>query len=311
MMHLACIAEGRFLRHAAAMLHSALTHTAGPVTVHVLRETPIEAADAERLRATLAPFGAALAVHVVPESALAEFPTGYFPRAVWLRVLLPELLPDADRALYLDSDTIVTEDLRPLWQADLQGAWLGAIANPFYPFLAPEQRLRFGLAPAEYLNSGVLLMDLAAMRHAATGALFRAFARQQPELLYPDQDALNVVCRGRWQALHPRWNVQSPILELPPSQLPFPPAQVVEARARPAVLHFIGPFKPWHYLCRHPQQHLYFEHARATPWGEPQLEGRNLRNFVMRRVPLAWYGPIERAERWTRQQLDRLTGRAA
>ena len=64
--------------------------------------------------------------------------------------------------------------------------------------------------------------------------------------------------------LHPRWNAQSTLFELPLKRLPFTPQEVAEARTRPAVIHYIGPFKPWHYLCKHPLRGLYFEHLRQT-----------------------------------------------
>lgn len=311
MIELACIGQGPYLRHTAAMLHSALSHAApGSVAVHLLHETAIDAGEDTRLRQTLAPFGAQLHLHAVPESMLMDFPSGYFPRAIWLRVLLPDLLPAHDRVLYLDSDMIVCDDLLPLWQTRLDDVLLAAVPNPFYPFMPPYPRLRLGIGGSgEYFNSGMLLMNLAAMREADLAGQLRALARANPDYLYPDQDALNVACRGRWRPVHPRWNAQSTLFELPADALPFSPAVVAETRAKPAVIHYIGPFKPWHYLCRHPSQQAYFRHARLTPWGAPSLEGRSAKNFVLRQLPLLWIDRALKAERWMCRALRRLAGR--
>ena len=296
-MRIACIAEGTYTRHTAAMLHSALQHAPANTEVYVLHSEAFLAEDAAALRAVVADSGGALhLVHVAPEDA-RDLPFGYFPRAVWLRIFLPELIPDTDRVLYLDSDLIVTDNLRPLWDIDLDGRLLGAVTNPLYPFM-PDHYARVGLSdPADYFNSGVLLMNLARMRAEETADELRRYAIAHPANDYPDQDALNVVCRDRWLKLHPRWNVQTTIFDLSPPQLPFPDGMVAEALDSPAVVHFIGPFKPWTYMCRHPRRHLYFEHAVETPWGAPRLEGRTPRTAVLRRLPLAW---IDRWLAWER-----------
>ncbi|HUP91359.1 MAG TPA: glycosyltransferase family 8 protein [Solimonas sp.] len=303
-IELACIADGGYLRHTGAMLHSALAHSPGErFSVCVLHGNPIPEQERAKLQQVTQAFGARLRFELVDDQRAAQFPCGYFPRAVWLRILLPELLPQAERVLYLDSDLIVTGDLAPLWATDLGDHLLAAVTNPFYPFMPDHPRLHLGIKdPRDYFNSGVLLMNLARMRAEGTSSRLCEFARTRPGNPYPDQDALNEVCRGRWLHLHPRWNVQSTLFELAPAQLPLPPQQVAEALAQPALVHYIGPFKPWHYLCRHPLQALYFEHARATPWGAPALEGQTPRNAVLRRLPLAWI------DRWFR--LERLAGRA-
>lgn len=308
MIHIACIGEGGYLRHTAAMLHSALSHLpAQPATVHLLQEREADAAEVQRLRQTLAPFGAGLRLHTASAEALGDFRAGYFPRAIWLRVLLPDLLPELDKVLYLDSDMIVADTLLPLWQTELGEALLGAVVNPLYPFMPPHPKLALGLEqPEDYFNSGMLLMNLRAMRADRTSAKLREIARSRTGMLYPDQDALNLACRGRWLALHPRWNAQSTLFELSAQSLPFPPQVVSEVRAAPAVIHYIGPFKPWHYLCRHPHQALYFRHAALTPWGEPALEGRSAFHFVLRRLPIAWIDRGLRAERWVQRKWRRL-----
>lgn len=285
-MELACITDAGFARHTGAMLHSVLSRTTPErCSIHVLHGGDLPVDTGERLQAVARRFGAALTLVAVPIERAALFPAGYFPRSVWYRVLLPELMPHADKVLYLDSDMVAADSLQPLWQVDLGDHLLGAVTNPFYPFMPPHAE-NLGLAPGDYFNSGMLLMNLAAMR--AHGTLTRCieFARAQPHAAYPDQDALNLVCRGRWLPLHPRWNAQSTLFELPAASLPWPPGEVDHAVRKPALVHFIGPFKPWHYLCRHPRQRDYLEAAAQTPWGVPTIEGRNVRNRILRRLPL-------------------------
>jgi lipopolysaccharide biosynthesis glycosyltransferase len=299
-MQIACIAEGAYLRHAGAMLHSVLQHSApARAVVHVLHESAVSASDAAHLESVVGGFGGSVRWLRLADDTARAFPGGYFPRAVWFRVLLPELLPDLDRVLYLDADLIATDSLLPLWETPLGDHLLGAVTNPFYPFMAPYVAPALGIdAPEDYFNSGVLLFNLARMREEGTARKLVDYALGHPHLHYPDQDALNVVCRDRWLHLHPRWNLQSTFVTLAEGDLPLPAQPVREARAHPALVHFIGPYKPWTYMCVHSMRQLYFAHARATPWGEPPLEGRTLRAALLRHLPLQWIDRWMALERW-------------
>ena len=51
---------------------------------------------------------------------------------------------------------------------------------------------------------------------------------------------------------------------------------------------FIGPFKPWHYLCRHPMTRSYRRTLARTPWAGFPLEDRTLRYAALRLMPQRW-----------------------
>lgn len=284
----ACATDDGYAPHCAAMLHSLLAHhPAGSVQVYVLHGTgTLSEASRGRLSEVAAGGDAAIDWLEVRPADIAAFPATRFHPACWYRVLLPDLLPRAPRVLYLDADLIVLEPLDELWSADLRGRAFAAVVNPLYPFM-PDRAATLGLASAsEYLNSGVLLMDLERMRATGLAARLRAYAQDHPDNPWPEQDALSVVCRGEWAALPPRWNAQTTVFDLADGQLPYPPDQAREARQRPAIVHFIGPLKPWTYLCRHPLRHVYARHRRQTPWGEFEPEGRTLANRLLRPLSL-------------------------
>ena len=127
------------------------------------------------------------------------------------------------------------------------------------------------------------------MRPCSRSAALEEFARgHAPELLWRDQDALNVVLGGRRLPLHPRWNCMNSILLFPQAAEVFEPSELAEARRDPAIRHFEGPAenKPWHFLCSHELRELYAEHRRNTPWPRVRPEGMTARN-VLRRFGLA------------------------
>lgn len=128
-----------------------------------------------------------------------------YTEAASLRLLLPELLPDLDKVLYLDCDIIVRQDLARLWrETDLGDNYLAAVFEA--PIEQQAERFRaLGCDPYRYFNSGFLLMNLALMRRDhITEKLFDACRVEYLE--FPDQDALNMVCQGRVLPLSPLQN---------------------------------------------------------------------------------------------------------
>lgn len=289
MIELACTTDGAYAPHTGTMLHSVLSASPGArVRVHVLCGT-ISEPDRARLRQVADRFGAALAFLPVTAAQAAAFPDRRFHRSCWYRVLLPELLPDTERVLYLDSDLVACEPLDALWATDVARHPFAAVINPFYPFLPDYPVSHLGLAPGSpYYNSGVLLMNLARLRALGSADRIRDYAARHPDNLYPEQDALNALYQHDVLPLHPRWNAQSSLFELKAAQLPFSAAELAEARQRPAIVHFIGPYKPWRYLCTHPLRGLYLEHRRQTPWPLEPPADRSLRNGLLRLLPVGW-----------------------
>ena len=247
-MHVACAAEGAYVRHSETMLRSVLTHAPG-ATIHYLLPPRVPAAD----RARVAQLGD-VTFHEVADERVAGLPHDpRFTASMWLRVLLPELLAGVDRVLYLDVDTLVLGDLAPLWEADLRGNALGAVSTVFqanHRWHAGE----LGLAPREYFNSGVLLMDLDQMRRDATMDRVVDLVRGNA-FEWPDQDALNLAFAGRWHHLHPRFNAQNGLyVNRDSAAAAFGRVHAWQARRRPVIRHFEGPDanKPWSPDCTLP-----------------------------------------------------------
>jgi len=112
-----------------------------------------------------------------------------YSAAAEYRLLLPELLPEHDKVLYVDCDVVVRKDLAELYlSTDTDDMLLAAVFE------------REG-----YFNSGFLLMNLAQMRKEGTSSRLLEVLKTD-YLEFPDQDALNKVCKGRTLALSPSYN---------------------------------------------------------------------------------------------------------
>jgi lipopolysaccharide biosynthesis glycosyltransferase len=282
-LRVACAVEGAYDAHSAAMLHSVAEHSDGlDLHVYYLHGSSFPRRSADAIGRMLDDLGIELSLVEVDEQLTADLPVvSDFTVAMWYRIFLPDLLPDADRILYLDVDTIVTDALEPLVDVSLDGFYLGAVTNVFQENHLHRSR-ELGLAgPEVYFNSGVLLMNLDEMRRDRCPAALRDYAIENDRNEWPDQDALNVVLGGRRLPLHPRWNVMNSLLRFPWSAEVFGPDVVREAIARPAIRHFEGPGhnKPWNYMCARQDRRLYRRHRRRTPWPRFRLEDRSARNL--------------------------------
>ena len=296
-LRVACAAESNYIPHSAAMLHSVVEQSGALSTeVHFLHGPGLPGEPLRLLREMVEGLGATIAFHEIPDEDVAGLPTySMFTSAMWYRTFLPELLPQADRVLYLDVDTIAADSLEPLWATDLGGHWLGAVTNVFQHnhLHRPEE---LGLAADAYFNSGVLLMNLAEMRRDGCSAAVRACAAERGQALeWPDQDALNLVLAERRLALAPRWNCMNAVLDFPQAADVFGAEAVEEARVRPGIRHYEGPGanKPWSYLCPRELRDLYLRHRRATPWPDVALEDVSVANAARR-----WLRGPRRRQAW-------------
>lgn len=128
-----------------------------------------------------------------------------YTEAAMFRLLLPDLLPEYDSVVYADCDMIMRQDVDALFSGtDLGDNYLAAV------FEAPieNQAERFesvGCVATEYFNSGFLLMNLKQLREEGVVAKFLEASKRE-DLEFPDQDVLNMVCRGRVLQLAPIYN---------------------------------------------------------------------------------------------------------
>lgn len=110
------------------------------------------------------------------------------------------------RALYVDTDIVCRGDLTELVDMDLQGRGLSARIEDFGPEVKAAAELN-GVDPAQYFNSGVLVLDFAhAELPARIDEAIRLSEVEPDRLVFHDQCALNIAFREAFLPLEPRWN---------------------------------------------------------------------------------------------------------
>lgn len=187
-------------------------------------------------------------------------------RTVFLRILLPELLPAAaQRMVYLDADMLCVGDLDALWHAELEGRAVGAPLNPGHLRLSRA----LGLKHTHYLNAGTLVIDLAKWREQKlTQRVMNAYRRHGARFSLLEADALNLVLDGDFT-------------ELPADWIAFMEAfNPLLLRRQPGnlLLHFVNDGKPWIRYCAPEIEELYWGYVRRSLWADMQpLEPREVK----------------------------------
>jgi lipopolysaccharide biosynthesis glycosyltransferase len=198
----------------------------------------------------------------------------YISRMTYARLLLPYVFDTSIvKVLYLDADIIVLDDLRPLWDTNLDGAVLGAVVDIDSERHAERLGLTYrttdkaateSVTPSGgYFNAGVLLVDLARWRQERISESAIQYLAQHPDTPFSDQDAINVVCAGRWQQLDVRWNLQKLDHGQYPGRL---------ACERASVIHFIGTHKPWKASSLNASEVFYDAYRSRTKFARTHLE---------------------------------------
>jgi hypothetical protein len=149
--------------------------------------------------------------------------------ASYFRFFATEVV-DSDRALYLDSDIIVTGDLTSLFKIDFKGHYIGAVDDVY----AYEGR-------KSGFNSGVLLMDVAKWKeHSIVNRLLELAAEKNQAVHLGDQSILNIYFEDNWLALDETYNYMVGVdiyrLGQECERLDDNP---------PAIVHYASHDKPW------------------------------------------------------------------
>lgn len=193
-------------------------------------------------------FNRKIRIHSVGNDFLTDLPpTSHkntkLPAAANYRIKIGELLPDLNRTIYIDTDVIVKDSLRPLWDTDLKGNILAGVIDSF-DHRGHCNRLRYDPADG-YINSGVMLIDLRQWRRSDTSDKITRSILRNKDYIWRDQDAINDCLHGQILLLPLKYNVQQGFFLRNPDVGDQWLGQIEEARRHPVIMHYNGRPKPW------------------------------------------------------------------
>ena len=252
------------------MLRSLLrVHPENAFDLYLLHSS-LEKADLDAIAAGLPDGRCRLLPIQVGGELLADAPvTDRYPKEMYYRIFAARYLPgELDRVLYLDPDILVINPVRALYDTDLEGDLMAAATHTglLAGITDPVNRLRLENYEAEaYYNSGVLVMDLSAMRREVRPGDIFDYAREHADiLLLPDQDVLNGLYGGQILGVDDSlWNYDARRFDryLLLSQGERDMDWVMD---HTAILHFCGKRKPWNHSYQGRFSALYKHYQRLV-----------------------------------------------
>lgn len=203
--------DGHYSVWVGTAMQSIIDHTNSKLCFHILHDETVSEENKRRLKQVANQKGDFIEFHEIDS---AEFEciknrTHGFTIGTMFRCMLPDLLPDLPKIVYLDADIFVNTDIKELWEFDINDYCLAAVVDEgVIKFHIPNILYKYPeIDRNQYFNAGVLCMNLRKIKQRGNlKDLVVKFLVNNPEATYPDQDALNVLFHNNILYLDSSWN---------------------------------------------------------------------------------------------------------
>lgn len=188
----------------------------------------------------------------------------YFTLTIYLRLFIADIFTNYDKAIYIDSDIVVPGDISELYNHDLGNNIFGACTDysiQDVPELVNYIENAIGVKRYEYINSGVLLMNLKMMRELKFSDKFLTLLNKYHfDTIAPDQDYVNAICNGKILYLDKTWDT-----------MPNNDREVVKD---PKLIHYNLFQKPWCYDNIQYEEY-FWNYAKDSGYYEELVDFKN------------------------------------
>ena len=193
----------------------------------------------------------------------------YISTASYYRIALPSLLPNVDRIIYSDTDVINFADLTEMYNLELKdNIYFRGILDD--KGLISELRF-FGIYENKYMNAGILLMNLKAIRKDNIENRIRDFIRNN-FLDHHDQTAINAVCHNNIELLSIKYAVFNfekyedidNFYKSHDKKYRYSETELKQAIYEPTLLHYVGWTKPWDHGYTQSKAEYWWYYAKKT-----------------------------------------------
>jgi lipopolysaccharide biosynthesis glycosyltransferase len=188
----------------------------------------------------------------------------YYSKTTYFRMFIADMFPEYDKAVYIDSDTIVLGDIAEFYDKDIKDNYVGAckeqvmVQTEVYGNYVEKV---VGVDRNQYFNAGVLLINCDAFRKEKVLDKFINLLGLYTFVVTQDEDYLNVICENRVLWIEQGWNVEVY------GQIPVDEKDI-------KLIHYIMVAKPWHYHdCR--LKEYFWKYAKDTSVYECILQELN------------------------------------
>lgn len=176
---------------------------------------------------------------------------GYIP-ITYARIILPSLLKEYEKIIYMDSDMIANSDIAELYKIQMGDnliaavrdlpmiAWASDPENDEYENVVKKLKLSDWTG---YINAGLLVINVELFNQKVPLDAMVEFATNN-QLRWQDQDIFNKLCDGKIYYLPQEYNVITSLRDdediIRGSKIPELISVHLDAQAAPKIIHYIG-----------------------------------------------------------------------
>ena len=189
----------------------------------------------------------------------------YFTLTIFFRLFIPEMFPEWDKGIYIDSDIIVPGDISELFDTELGDNLIGACHDASIlgiPEIVEYTNVAVGVGIENYINSGMLVFNMKALREVGLqGRFLELMDKYNFDCVAPDQDYFNSLCFGKITYIDQEWDAM--------------PAEGQPEMENPKLIHYNLFSKPWcydgiaygDYFWKYAKESGFYEEAKAYKEG--------------------------------------------
>lgn len=256
--------SGTYSQHAGVVMTSIFENTHSKVTVHILHDDTLTDDNRRKLLRTAEKYSQSLKFYDVTEcmnkyaeniEALRQT-AGKYSIGILYKLFIPDILNGIKKVIWLDCDVLVSLDIKELWESDMKNKTFAGVVD----MVAMRQLRSFyngrmdailkGMNPDEYINVGVMVMNLERIREKTSLADSAMKWIIDIPTKVPEQDAINSIFAGDIYLLDSKFNQQD-----------------ITSDTQGCMLHMYSS-KSWASIRGFPSERLYWKLYLLTAWGE-------------------------------------------
>ena len=221
MIHIAFNIDDSYKKQCETVIRSILANTKEKVTFHIIG---VKTFNIEGVRAFC---------YEKPDISMLKYTVqvAHISMTSTFRLFIPFILNDLDKVIYLDSDLIVLDDIKKLWERKVK--YIGGVRDGLYKTQARKNNLNH-----TYINSGVMVLNLKNLRQLNYLERIEQTQDGKHNLSLLDQDIINIAFEKEIELIPEVWNVPAKIYSEATEEM-------IQARNNPSIIHWCGWAKPW------------------------------------------------------------------
>ncbi|WP_367401235.1 glycosyltransferase family 8 protein [Gallibacterium salpingitidis] len=213
----------------------------------------------------------------------------------YFRLNIAQYLSSVEKVIYIDVDTIITNDITALWNTPLHNKSIAAVYDHLLELVQGgggnnTYKNKIGVKdPHIYFNAGVLLINLKKFSQKSSPIRIKNYLSNFGTALeFQDQDILNFLFENDVYYLNPRFNfmysLTDTLKKIDVKKFNID-SSIAILKMPKFIVHFAGGTKAWHLESLKKETFLYDYLYRHSPWKHIPLKSRKKRSAI----GLLWY----------------------